>query len=181
MNFTYAYIYDGDNDSLNGNITWKIVNFADSSHWKHVEEPTCKFKSIVFHYSCSEFVYLDEGVYNTYVIDTDYESWSLVEFDCNFAKLKNLRFSLNFQIMHCAEKEKFPRYLSALMMSRNQRLGTNVKAFLREKLPQYNIDLDFMFEVQQDEACEQLEGSMNMQNYYEKVLKKKEEDDVILI
>lgn len=41
MNITYAYIYDEDKDSLNGNITWKIVNFADSSHWRHAEED-CK-------------------------------------------------------------------------------------------------------------------------------------------
>ena len=79
--------------------------------------------------------------------------------------------------MHCAEKKKFPRYLSALMMSRKDILGTNVKAFLREKLPQYNIDLDFMFEVKH-EGCDKLEGSMNMKDYYEKVLKKKGEEEI---
>jgi apolipoprotein D and lipocalin family protein len=96
-------------------------------------------------------------VYNTYVIDTDYENWAL--------------------IMHCAEKKKYPRYLSALMMSRKQTLGSNVKVFLREKLPKYNIDLDFMFEVRQDN-CDNLSSSMNMKDYYETVLKYKESNEV---
>ena len=99
--------------------------------------------------------YLDEGVYNTYVIDTDYESFAL--------------------IMHCAEKKKNPRYLSALMMSRSQKLGYNVKVYLREKLPNYKIDLDFMFEVRQDD-CDKLLASTNMKDYFERVLKKKEEE-----
>lgn len=54
----------------------------------------------------------DEGIYNTYIIDTDYKSWAL--------------------IMHCAEKTKDPpRYLSALLLSREQHLGINVINFLR--------------------------------------------------
>lgn len=97
---------------------------------------------------------IDEGVYNTYIIDTDYENWSL--------------------LMHCAEKKKYPRYLSALMMSRKATLGYNVKAFLREKLPKYNIDVDFMFEVRHDN-CKN--GITSMKDYYELVLKKKEGDD----
>jgi hypothetical protein len=106
--------------------------------------------------------------------------------------------------MHCAEKKKYPRYLSAAMMSRTQTLGTNVKVFLREKLPKYNIgkanqkllhrymlvqslsnrymfllylDLDFMFEVRQDN-CDQLAGTMNMKDYYDKVLKFKESNEI---
>lgn len=54
---------------------------------------------------------LDEGVYNTYVIDTDYREWALV--------------------MHCAEKPKSNRYLSALMLSRTPTVGINVINFLR--------------------------------------------------
>ena len=80
--------------------------------------------------------YLDEGVYNTYVIDYLNDEWAL--------------------LMHCAEKKKNSRYLSALMLSRKSSLGTNVKSFLREKLPQYQIDLDYMFEVRQDnEDCKE--------------------------
>lgn len=42
------------------------------------------------------------------------------------------------------------------MLSRKSSLGTNVKSFLREKLPQYQIDLDYMFEVRQDnEDCKE--------------------------
>jgi hypothetical protein len=59
----------------------------------------------------------DEGVYNTYVLDSDYKSWAL--------------------LMHCAEKSKSPRYLSSFIMSREANLGGNVISYLREKLPRY--------------------------------------------
>lgn len=36
-------------------------------------------------------VFSDEGIYNTYVLDSDYTSWAL--------------------LLHCAEKSKVPRYL----------------------------------------------------------------------
>lgn len=51
--------------------------------------------------------------------------------------------------MHCAEKQKSPRYLSALMLSRKPDLPNNVVNFLREKLPRYDIDISFMFEMDQ--------------------------------
>lgn len=57
------------------------------------------------------FVFADEGIYNTYILDTDYESWAL--------------------IMHCAEKAKSTRYLSALLLSRERKLGMNVINYLR--------------------------------------------------
>lgn len=78
---------------------------------------------------------IDEGIYNTYVLDTDYKNWGL--------------------IMHCAEKKKHPRYLSALLLSRQPTLGDNVITFLREKLPRYDIDLSFMFAINQT-SCEHL-------------------------
>lgn len=55
--------------------------------------------------------FTDEGIYNTYILDTDYKSWAL--------------------IMHCAEKAKSTRYLSALLLSREQELGINVINYLR--------------------------------------------------
>ena len=54
--------------------------------------------------------------------------------------------------MHCAEKKRNPRYLSALLMSRTPHLGNNVKVFLREKLPKYNIDLNYLFELQHSDC-----------------------------
>lgn len=53
----------------------------------------------------------DEGIYNTYVIDTDYKTWAL--------------------IMHCAEKAKSPKYLSALLLARTPKLPINAINFLR--------------------------------------------------
>ncbi|XP_055371080.1 uncharacterized protein LOC129605384 [Condylostylus longicornis] len=120
MNFSYIYAEDPYREQLIGNITWRIPNFNIPAHWVHTE-------------------YIYEGVYNTYVIDTDYESWSL--------------------IMHCAEKSKSPRYLSALLLSREPSVATNVASFLRDKLPQYDIDLSFMFDIRQDEdMCESVKN-----------------------
>lgn len=47
MNFTYSYLYDVDNELLNGNITWFIPNFNDLSHWIHAED-VCKFSFILY-------------------------------------------------------------------------------------------------------------------------------------
>ncbi|XP_055615789.1 apolipoprotein D [Toxorhynchites rutilus septentrionalis] len=80
------------------------------------------------HWIHAEWTY--EEVYNTYVIDTDYKSWGLV--------------------MHCAEKTKTQKYLSALMLSRQPTLTQNVINFLREKLPRYDIDLQYMFPIPQE-------------------------------
>ncbi|XP_055713227.1 uncharacterized protein LOC129807772 [Phlebotomus papatasi] len=116
MNFTYIYADDPLHELQQGNITWIIPNFATSAHWVHTED-------------------IYEGIYNTYIIDTDYKSWAL--------------------IMHCAEKTKDPpRYLSALLLSREQHLGINVINFLREKLPRYDIDISFMFPIEQEKCDE---------------------------
>lgn len=119
MNFTYIYAEDPLREQLRGNITWIIPNFNIPAHWIHTED-------------------IYEGIYNTYIIDTDYKSWGL--------------------LMHCAEKSKSPRYLSALLLSREPTLGSNVVNFLREKLPRYGIDLSFMFSITQDD-CDELESS----------------------
>lgn len=74
--------------------------------------------------------FTDEGVYNTYVLDSDYTSWAL--------------------LLHCAEKSKVPRYLSSFIMSRKSILGINVISYLRDKLPKYDVDLSYMFDMQQE-------------------------------
>jgi apolipoprotein D and lipocalin family protein len=78
----------------------------------------------------------DEGVYNTYVLDTDYTSWLL--------------------LLHCAEKTGSPRYLSSLLMRRSEEepLTENVIAYLRDKLQRYKVSLEYMFPMPQ-QACPQ--------------------------
>ena len=84
----------------------------------------------VGYFHCRFFA--DEGVYNTYVIDSDYSSWAL--------------------LMHCAEKSKSPRYLSSFIMGRKSELPKNVISYLRDKLPRYDIDLFYMFNMAQTEC-----------------------------
>ncbi|EDV44587.1 uncharacterized protein Dana_GF20434 [Drosophila ananassae] len=115
MNFSYIFAEDPLREKLQGNITWMIPKFAEPGHWQHTED-------------------IYEGVYNTYVLDTDYDNWGLV--------------------MHCAEKKKHPRYLSALLLARKTELAPNEITFLREKLPQ-DIDKSFMFNIGQG-SCENL-------------------------
>ncbi|XP_046609549.1 uncharacterized protein LOC124300002 isoform X1 [Neodiprion virginianus] len=111
MNFTYSFADDPINEQLGGNITWKIPSPDFPAHWVHAEDTY-------------------EGIYNTYVLDSDYKSWAL--------------------LMHCAEKSKSPRYLSSFIMSRDPQLGVNVISYLREKLPRYDIDLEYMFPMSQE-------------------------------
>uniref|UniRef100_A0A1A9WCJ5 VDE lipocalin domain-containing protein n=1 Tax=Glossina brevipalpis TaxID=37001 RepID=A0A1A9WCJ5_9MUSC len=120
MNFTYIFAEDPMKEQLQGNITWQIPDFSTPAHWMHTED-------------------IYEGIYNTYVLDTDYKAWGL--------------------IMHCAEKKKHPRYLSALLLSREPQLGDNVINFLREKLPRYDIDLSFMFSINQSSCDNLIENS----------------------
>ncbi|KAJ6638967.1 hypothetical protein Bhyg_11705 [Pseudolycoriella hygida] len=111
MNFTYVFEEDPIKELIQGNLTWFVPNANVPGHWMHTED-------------------IYEGIYNTYVIDTDYKQWGL--------------------IMHCAEKTKSERYLSALLLSREPVLGMNVINFLREKLPRYDIDTSFMFPIDQE-------------------------------
>ncbi|XP_017772896.1 PREDICTED: apolipoprotein D [Nicrophorus vespilloides] len=113
MNFTYSFTDDPLNEQLLGNITWSIPNPAQPAHWSHSEDTY-------------------EGIYNTYVVDTDYSSWAL--------------------LLHCAEKSKSPRYLSSFIMSRLPILGVNVISYLRDKLPRYDIDVRYMFDMSQNEC-----------------------------
>ncbi|XP_014217063.1 apolipoprotein D [Copidosoma floridanum] len=121
MNFTYSFTDDPLNEQLVGNITWNIPSHDLPAHWVHAEVPY-------------------EGVYNTYVLDSDYKSWAL--------------------LMHCAEKDKSLRYLSSFIMSRESELPNNVVTYLREKLPRYDIDLDYMFPMDQAN-CTSLDSYAN--------------------
>ncbi|XP_072378090.1 apolipoprotein D isoform X1 [Diabrotica undecimpunctata] len=113
MNFNYSFVDDPINEILTGNISWVMPHPEEPAHWVHSEDTY-------------------EGVYNTYVLDSDYTSWAL--------------------LLHCAEKSKVPRYLSSFIMSREPNLGKNVISYLRDKLPRYDIDLSYMFDMQQSDC-----------------------------
>lgn len=114
MNVTYSFSDDPDNDILSGNITWRIPQPAEPAHWVHEEDTY-------------------EGIYNTYILDSDNNEWCL--------------------LLHCAEKPKSPRYLTSLIMSRNTTLPPVVISYLRDKLPKYDISLEYMFPMLQTD-CE---------------------------
>ncbi|KAH9642177.1 hypothetical protein HF086_007676 [Spodoptera exigua] len=86
-------------------------------------------------YSCMKAVFTeddhvptaDDGIYNTYVLDTEYKTWAL--------------------LLHCAEQTEGARYLSAFVLSRNTTLPKNVMAYLRDKLPRYDVDVNYVFPI----------------------------------
>lgn len=115
----YKFNYDGDwmfkMDGKNKKNHWES-HISKSNKKQRKKKPKRECSSCYFRFVCQFITWnslciLDEGVYNTYIIDTDYREWAL--------------------IMHCAEKEKSNRYLSALMLSRTPTIGNNVINFLR--------------------------------------------------
>ncbi|CAG9787124.1 unnamed protein product [Diatraea saccharalis] len=107
MNFTYRFADDPLGENLLGNITWK-VDLNEPAHWTH-----------------SEITY--DGIYNTYVLDTEYKTWAL--------------------LLHCAEQREGTRWLSAFILSRTTKLPKNVMAYLRDKLPRYDVDVKYVFPI----------------------------------
>ncbi|CAH3994274.1 unnamed protein product [Pieris brassicae] len=107
MNFTYRYADDPIGENLYGNITWR-VDLNEPAHWTH-----------------SERTY--DGIYNTYVLDTEYKTWAL--------------------LLHCAEQREGTRYLTAFVLSRTTGLPKNVMAYLRDKLPRYDVDINYVFPI----------------------------------
>lgn len=56
-------------------------------------------------------------------------------------------------LLHCAEKSGSPRYLSSFIMSRQATLQNNVIAYLRDKLPRYEVDLEYLFDMDQTDCA----------------------------
>ncbi|XP_061704933.1 uncharacterized protein LOC133516168 [Cydia pomonella] len=112
MNFTYRFADDPLGENLFGNITWR-VDLNQPAHWTHAESTY-------------------DGIYNTYVLDTEYKTWSL--------------------LLHCAEPKDKARYLSAFILSRKTTLPKNVMAYLRDKLPRYDVDMNYVFAIPHDDC-----------------------------
>ncbi|XP_053605721.1 uncharacterized protein Karl [Plodia interpunctella] len=115
MNFTYRFADDPLGENLLGNITWR-VDLNEPAHWTH-----------------SEITY--DGIYNTYVLDTEYKTWAL--------------------LLHCAEQREGARYLSAFVLSRKTTLPKNVMAYLRDKLPRYDVDVNYVFPISHNDCKSQ--------------------------
>ncbi|CAG4964669.1 unnamed protein product [Colias eurytheme] len=107
MNFTYRFADDPIGENLYGNITWRI-DLNEPAHWTHSEQTY-------------------DGIYNTYVLDTEYKTWAL--------------------LLHCAEQREGARYLTAFVLSRTTGLPKNVMAYLRDKLPRYDVDINYVFPI----------------------------------
>jgi len=74
---------------------------------------------------------VDEGVYNTYVLDCK-DTWAV--------------------LLHCAEKPSGPRYLSSILLSRDRTVPANVRSYVRGKLPKYGVQPEYTFPMVQDDC-----------------------------
>ncbi|XKL69388.1 hypothetical protein PGB90_007157 [Kerria lacca] len=115
MNFTFSFTDDPENEQLYGNITWRIPNGQQPSHWVHSEDPSDEIIDTLFR----ETIHIDN-------------SWLL--------------------LLHCAEKSSSSRYLSTFIMSHQSTLPINVMSYLRDKLPFYDIDLQYLFKMEQNDC-----------------------------
>lgn len=139
--------------SMSMNFTYSFIDDPDNEQlygnitW-HVPD-----MAVPAHWIHAEDTY--EGVYNTYVMDIDVngnKSWVL--------------------LLHCAEKTGSTRYLSSFIMGRQPTLPDNVLAFLRDKLPRYNIDLQYMFKMDQTE-CDKRSTSSPYYYFFKQILASK--------
>lgn len=90
-------------------------------------------KCVVSNYSVFVlfFFFLDEGVYNTYVLDCK-DTWAL--------------------LLHCAEKPSSPRYLSSILLSRNKTVPVNVRSYVHDKLLKYGVQPEYTFPMVQNDC-----------------------------
>lgn len=75
------------------------------------------------------FKYTDKGVYNTDVIDTDYTSWLI--------------------LLHCSDPESEKKFLSTFVLSRTAYIDRTTTEYLREKIGQYKVPMEYLFPVNQ--------------------------------
>ncbi|KAF6213298.1 hypothetical protein GE061_011016 [Apolygus lucorum] len=122
---------DGANPAVDLNITYSFVDDPDNEMLMGNITYVVPDMSKPAHWVHSEDTFLE--MYNTYILDCDNNEWAL--------------------LLNCAEKPKSPRYLTSLMISKTPNLAPGVVSFLRDKLPKYDITLDYMFEMKQ-ENCE---------------------------
>lgn len=104
------YANDPDEEMQTGNMTWQIPDPRRPEHWRHTED----------HYL---------GIYNTDVIDTDYDNWLV--------------------LLHCSDLESDKKFLSSFVLSRTAYLDKMTTDYLREKIGYYSVELDYLFPVNQ--------------------------------
>ncbi|CAG7716857.1 unnamed protein product [Allacma fusca] len=120
MHLTYRYADDPNDEVQDGNMTWQIPDPRRPEHWRHTED----------HY---------KGVYNTDVVDTDYDNWLL--------------------LLHCSDTDSSKKFLSTFILGRQPQLDVMTTNYLRDKAGQFQVDLEYLFPVNQTRCVENKEDS----------------------
>ncbi|XP_046397001.1 uncharacterized protein LOC124163931 [Ischnura elegans] len=142
MIFSYVYADDPKRETLLGNLTWDIPEQGNPAHWVHTEDPY-------------------DGIYDTYVLDADPSSWALL-LHCARNPKRNVNEEEMIRIQHSPlhnvvgtgyggwrGQVRARRFLSAFILSRQRNLSPGPLAFLRDKLPTYGVDLEYVSNVEQ--------------------------------
>jgi hypothetical protein len=122
MHLSYRYADDPNDEIQGGNMTWQIPDPRRPEHWRHTED----------HY---------KGVYNTDVVDTDYENWLL--------------------LLHCSDTDSSKKFMSTFILGRQPRLDVMTTNYLRDKAGQFQVDLDYLFPVNQTHCLEENKEETN--------------------
>lgn len=132
MKVTFSFV-NGTN--VNMNLTYSYA--SDPYHKLLLGNITWSVPDLL---TSSHWIHTEEnydGFYDTYVIDIEYDSWLL--------------------LLHCAEKENKPRYLFGFIMSRSSAINITIVSYLKEKLGKYNIDLENVYDINQNVSiCQHL-------------------------
>ena len=131
--FSFRFADDPNDESQAGNITWQIPDPRRPEHWRHTEDHCKLYENRVYMatvrlYMQDVFI-LDTGVYNTDVVDTDHDNWLL--------------------LLHCSDPESSKKFLSTFILGRSSHLDETMINYLREKVSQFDVDLDYLFPVNQ--------------------------------
>ncbi|XP_071451470.1 uncharacterized protein [Hetaerina americana] len=143
MIFSYVFADDPKRETLLGNLTWDIPEQGNPAHWVHAEDPY-------------------DGIYDTYVLDADPSSWALL-LHCARNPKRNVGEEEIIRMHHSPlhnvvgtgyggwrGQVRVRRFLSAFILSRQRDLSAGPLAFLRDKLPTYGVDLEYVSDVEQN-------------------------------
>lgn len=129
------YADDPSSEAQTGNMTWQIPDPRRPEHWRHTENPCKMLKFFLTQTSKIQIWILthcyceDKGAYNTDVIDTDYVSWLI--------------------LLHCSDPESEKKFLSTFVLSRAPYIDKMTTDYLREKIGQYKVPMEYLFPVNQ--------------------------------
>ncbi|KAG8237146.1 hypothetical protein J437_LFUL011194 [Ladona fulva] len=128
MVFSYVFADDPLRETLLGNLTWDIPEMSNPAHWVHAEDAY-------------------DGIYDTFVVDAEASSWALLVHCARNDAIQPLHSPMHNVIGTGQARTR--RFISAFILSRQSELAPGALAYLRDKLPPFGVDLEYVSNVEQ--------------------------------